>query len=1121
MHLAARSPQRCGLFCGCRAVALSRRSRKGRSTCVSYVLQGVLAQRYVHPYLNRVRNLGMSYQPILPERPAPGEPYSPEPASHPDASVESGQHHFAALIPATTEQDEDILLSIKQVFDREQVTLQSPHDYAADALREYLAQHGIEDDPDDLVLATLYLEFADVDEGPWRAQVAHAMTLTQALIANWQQQGSGSWTDHLGRPMAWRRQAYEVSEIVELSPAQLANSVAYDAIYQRDPAQTYGAATQVNLDPATFRAFVWETGLQSRYLEYLRHFWSHQQHTYHLLLKGSVVHAALLQRDEGTLSRAHAELVLKSLMLSPDTSWEGTSFRYFADNPVSRTRTISPLKIHGYEASDIMVFGEHGQDHQVLYIPGNSSPLHGFANVRELRDWFTHQCRNPRKRAALASHFSSKDRQDGNFFSGVDVALAGLAAHPRRLNDATGHWYPSSTITIGGARYPYPLSYFRDRIKQRLFSDADYDIGSKSQYYRKLTAYGVEISANVVGAIALAVPALAPLAAALGVALLGVGAGEMLTAHNREEQAEGAQRLVFGFLNALPLAGELSQLKAFGATLDETQRAVAEAAEAEHATQVLQDAAVEGAQGPALEATAEYKAARPVHDTLQPDLRNNLKRLATDRPLRVAGSGKGVFIDQGKMYVRVRPDVYRVQWLEHEQQLRIRSEDEPLQWGPFLTCMDNGYWDIDLRYGLRGGTGGVKVIERPPLPAEEIEGIECQPLIPKVEVSFATDGLFWSHEKDCYEADIVFTHDDHGETLDRKEVARDAVWYDADSAAWRRRGKYLWRVKSGKAYRWKQLSAQDYERVRHTLVQDESIAEYRFPDLPQLPANATPIPNEIHMIWVGEKELGYMIKRTISKNLRVKGYKFIMHLDNDAAALEANRAWCNEVGIEARDLREQPYFQRFIAGREGVAYNYFRSPTASSRNYAAASDYLRLRIIDELGGIYMDIDDSLMVSEARPLPAGANDVLLGGEYKMPWHLQKRIATSHFASHRNNPVLKRLLQGANERFEQLPESFKSTPRPQVSDFKSQAEGDLKMNAYMQTISNLAGPDAFNQGLKTLRPDYMGLMDIDPDESWVQSRIYEDFYHEAMVHWFPLRMDGVLGIQPGSAHTWLTT
>lgn len=1080
------------------------------------------AWRYGWRSLTR-RRPNMSYRPRFPQYPAPNEPFAPEAATQPDASFEVGRHHLVSLVPAAPEQDEDILLSIKQGFDREHVVVQTPHDFAAARLRGYLDENGLSDDPDNLILATLYLHLVDEQEGPWRAQLAHSMTLTQAMIANWQQEGSGSLTDHLGHPKAWRAEGYEVSELVKIEHADLADCEAYDAVYRRTTPQTYGAETQVGLEPAKLRTHIWDAKLQGHYLEYLRHFWSEHRENYPLLLKGNLVRAALLQREEQSLDSEHAALVLKSLMLSPKISWENTSFRYFADNLPSTTRTLSPLKIYGYASTDIMVFAEPGNDHRVLYIPGNSSPLHGFSNLQELRDWFTLQCRDERKRASLASHFSSKDRKDGFFSSGVDTALAGLAAHPRRLNDSTGHWTPQSTISVGDAVSGDPFEHFTSLLQKRLFSDADYDIGTQKDYYLKRTAYGVELAANVVGAIALAVPALIPVAAALGVGLVVLGAGEMATAHNREEKVEGAERLAFGLLNAIPLAGELSQLTTAKAGLEAAELATTEAAQAEHATQLAVDAQLEGVVGDVPESFEEFKVERPVHDTLQDDLKDRLKALAITRPVRVTGAGKGTFIDDGKIYVRIRPEVYRVQWLEHEQQFRIRSEGEPVAWGPFLHGMEDGYWDLDLRYGLRGGTPAPKVIEQLSLPPEIMEGIECAPMVPKVETSVALDDLIWNDKLNAYEADILldpklFPRAKSGETY------RAEVIYDADAGAWlnARRKEYIWRELHGPedAIRWRSGSAKDFARVRHRLPGESYISDYRFPHLPQLPVGAAPIANDIHMIWVGESELGVSLKANIVRNTSKSQFKFILHLDCDDAALLANQAWCEEVGIEARNLREQPYFQAFLAdGKGGDAYTYFRNPNATSRNYAAASDYLRLRLIDENGGIYMDVDDVLDVTEPKPLLAAPHDVLVGGRYRMPWNGEARVNTSHFASHPNNPVLKKFLSEAADRFKALPETFTTAPRPVENALNTGAEARKAMYDYMQVISDLAGPDAFNKGLKAMRPDYFSL--IKPWRTWVTSQAYDEFYAKALDHWFPMRVGGPLSIKPGSAHTWMHT
>ncbi|AIR87889.1 hypothetical protein LK03_00945 [Pseudomonas cremoricolorata] len=1026
-----------------------------------------------------------------------------------------GEYDLLSIIPATPEEDEDILLSISQAFEREHISLQTPHQFAAQTLRTLLDQHAIEDSADDLILATLYIDQVHIKESPWKAQVAHAMTLPQAMLANWQQRGSGDALDHLGHPMAWRTAGYPISELVTLGPAELADSEAYDAVYRRTSPQVYGPDNQIELDPATFQRAVWDADLQGKYIGYLRRFWSQHESIYHLMLKGNVVRATLLQREEGSLSEAHAQLVLNSMMLHANTSWSGTSMRYFVDNPMSARHQVRPLQIHGYTATDIISFQKQGEDAVVLYIPGNASPLHGFASVQELREWIGHTCRDPRKRAVLASHFSRKDRRDGVFYSGVDTALRGLGAYPERLDDTTGLWSLSSTINLAASLYPYTFSRVRDAIKSRLYSDADYDITTQADYQRKQVAYGLGTATNVVGAIALVVPALDTVAAALGVALLAVGAGQMIAAKDATEVVQGGQRLAFGLLNALPLVGKASQLLAVRETLQGAALEAADIAEAAGQRELLQASDISpqadaGARWPLI---AEFQTQRPVLDSLAPELRARLAELRVTREVHVSGGGKGVFVDDGKLYINLRKDVYRVQWLEHEQQLRICAEDDSAAHGPFITALENGYWDINLRFGLRGGASA-RELPVQDLPVQHVDDIQRQPLLPRIETTLALDDI--SEQSDGYGATVQLTRRQaQGLEIDQRIVEM-PVWYDADAAAWRLyfQDLYLWREKLPlrDKVRWRAGSAEQYEQVREHLPAETLFADYRFPDLPQLPQSIEPIAREVHMIWVGDKPVPHKIAWKLRKNLDKGGYRFIMHLDNDPGVLETNRALCESLGIEVQDLREQDFFTRFNENDEGQGYRYFRNPQSPARNYAAAADFLRYRLIEEYGGLYMDVDDELVKLPVTPLNAAPHDVLLGGCYKMPWSGKVRVGNSHFASHPGNPVLKRMLQTANERFQLLPEAFLVTPRP--------VQEGQELNAHMQVISSLAGPDAFHQLLETTRPDYLSLIDYVEGHSAVRSEAYDALHRETLDHYFPFRLNGPAAIMPGSAHSWIS-
>ena len=78
--------------------------------------------------------------------------------------------------------------SVSDHFRLHPIDLQSPAALAArDVAQECQSRWGIEIDPDDTLIATLYIEDPKLYPAPHRANVAHSMTLTEALLRNWQQ----------------------------------------------------------------------------------------------------------------------------------------------------------------------------------------------------------------------------------------------------------------------------------------------------------------------------------------------------------------------------------------------------------------------------------------------------------------------------------------------------------------------------------------------------------------------------------------------------------------------------------------------------------------------------------------------------------------------------------------------------------------------------------------------------------------------------------------------------------------------------------------------------------------------------------------------------------------------
>ncbi|WP_282368694.1 dermonecrotic toxin domain-containing protein [Pseudomonas sp. PS02290] len=89
------------------------------------------------------------------------------------------------------EVDPDAML-LSDWLDQQHVSYESPREYARTQAQAYLFQHVFEEtDPDELLMTTLYIN--QWEKEPGRAKVAYSMTLTEAFMRDWQQNGNGQF----------------------------------------------------------------------------------------------------------------------------------------------------------------------------------------------------------------------------------------------------------------------------------------------------------------------------------------------------------------------------------------------------------------------------------------------------------------------------------------------------------------------------------------------------------------------------------------------------------------------------------------------------------------------------------------------------------------------------------------------------------------------------------------------------------------------------------------------------------------------------------------------------------------------------------------------------------------
>ncbi|MDB6050552.1 MAG: glycosyltransferase sugar-binding domain-conteining protein [Pseudomonas sp.] len=1012
------------------------------------------------------------------------------------------------------------------------IKYESPEEYAKETVRTYTQRKwDILLDPDEMVIATLYIETAG-RQAPFNASVAFAMTLTEAMLRNWQQNGSGDLFEHLGRLEGYRPGGYAVNLVQH--PLALWNSVAYEAVYRKTTPQRYDVSTHLPIRADEFKQYVWDCNLQAHYKKRLAQFWTEHGSHYHLLIKGSLLKAVYTQAAAGALTVEDKGFLLRALGLDAGQPWETLTWEHFVNAPLSSFTTFRELIVYRYTATDIIAIKNELTGRIVIYIPGNSSPLHGFDSEQLAIEWLGQQCRDPRRRKALESHFRMEDDGDGPFLSGLHAALAGIAVYPKFLNQATGYWPPRSTIRFGPAIEEWPFSHFRQNLKDRLDSDAVQAIHSQSDYWKAAAGQGVTDAILVLGAVVMVAPEVTPLLAALSIALVGLGVDETVEGRDKAQKEQGLEHIRFGVLNALPIiaegvvgaveagrvAREAVEDSRWGDEIDVDADALATSES--RAAEEEQARLAEQARHKAIDDTERGFGIEPEGlRSLRPLMRTRLKALEYPEALNegawssVNGANEAYQrfnyqTNATEYFIRLHSRVYRVEWVDAASQFRIIPAYGEGPTGPFVKELGLGRWDLDLKPGLRGGESfdgssitpiDIGVASPQPLPDAPVV---IQPDIPKIQIEIPMDGVESAENR-------------YFIPLDGK---RTRVYYDADPQlpGWTlSSGEYVWRSEAGE---WRSADAAAYKKLTSKIPQSKKYQIYKFPRLPELPANATPVPREVHYIWMGNRIPGEQLLTNLSRNAsRSPDLVFTLHIDidNELAFHDLSSRFVNHPNVHISRLKDEAFYSGFLKSEIAPLFSYFRY--GDYQNLAAASDVLRYRLIYEYGGIYMDCDDIILGSfKEVSLDAGPCDVLMGNEVSAPSFNYVGPNTSHFASHPRNPVLKELLREMHARYVNEDPVFFTTPRPRIDTSTEQLRVASKavMATYMIKIFELTGPSVFSDVIRKLRPDYFDLLARSLKPDVINATAYTERMEAARDFYFPFKRKAP--IVAGSANEW---
>ncbi|MHA6573621.1 dermonecrotic toxin domain-containing protein [Pseudomonas yamanorum] len=448
-----------------------------------------------------------------------------------------------------------------------------PSQIAAQLIRKHVQPLSqVEFDPDTTLLATLEYN-TDNPNTAFTAVVVQSMSLTEAMICNAPLPPGGmvNTTDfsttapyfnivsELPRLMDNRIPAMFNEEFIVsgwIPPKR------YEALYVQSQPQVYSPSTQLEIPPKAFRQIVHASDFEQVYDEAITQFWNSHRENYNTLMRIAFTKAYLEQFQEFTLTVTERQLAARAAGIGINKDHDNLTLEDF-QSPYRPDPNLSLrlLRIHNSEATDILSITDTRSQVTLLYIPGNSSPFHGFNNPADMRKWLVETAKDATQRNALTNHFDEDVVDSGLIYSGVEEALVGMVMFPKPAISpgffnsllVNGYWDPEQYIN--NPMYPAlgsnPFEFIARQIRVRLAKMAARSITSPLDTLKTDTLDTLE------KACILAIP----VSLAMGNVLLAEfcfltsGATEMVVGADDllRGKPHAVERIVFGALNALPV----------------------------------------------------------------------------------------------------------------------------------------------------------------------------------------------------------------------------------------------------------------------------------------------------------------------------------------------------------------------------------------------------------------------------------------------------------------------------------------------------------------------------------------------------------------------------------------
>ncbi len=208
----------------------------------------------------------------------------------------------------------------------------------------------------------------------------------------------------------------------------------YTGIYTEpsaDAPDTYGKDQLQPIPPKAFKEMVKVHAYKKPYDEYLSFYWSHNdtRESYTKLNKLAYMKSAHIQHHEQSLDEEGRKIAMHLAGVPPNQSYMdfngSTLNKPYVAAPNLETRFLTFV---GSRSTNIFYTRDINTQKTVLFIPGNSSPLHTFESPGAMNKWLANELRDEDKANVFRQHFSPKDLSSSLLHRGFDDQLKVIRA---------------------------------------------------------------------------------------------------------------------------------------------------------------------------------------------------------------------------------------------------------------------------------------------------------------------------------------------------------------------------------------------------------------------------------------------------------------------------------------------------------------------------------------------------------------------------------------------------------------------------------------------------------------------------------------------------------------------